>query len=89
MGFPVHLFSFIIVISLSNYGVIELSSTYHSHGQMLKKGGKKFSLSVRNIVIFHADTFHKSVLPSLWNEVLRVSILIGYTEELAYLESHS
>ena len=61
----------------------EVGLKYCSHGQKIKKDGEKF----RNILllIFHADTFHKSVLLALWNETLRVSVLIGYTKELAYL----
>ena len=43
-GFLLHLFPFIIVISLSNYGVIEVGLKYCSHGQMLKKDGQMFSL---------------------------------------------
>ena len=84
-GFPAHLFPFIIAISLSKYGAIEVGLKYHSHGQKLKKDRKKLSISFGNILIFHADTFHKSVHLALWNEALRVSISIGYTKELAYL----
>ena len=43
-----------------------------------RKLERSFPLSFGNILIFHADTFHKSVLPSPWNEVLRVSISIAY-----------
>ena len=84
-GFPAHLFPFMIVISSSNYGVIEVGLKYHSHGQKLNKDGEKFPFSFGNILIVHEDTFHKSVLPVLWNEAFRVLILIGYTKELAYL----
>ena len=74
-GFPAHLFPFIIVIGLSKYGAIEVGLKYHSHGQKLRKDGKEFSILFGNILIFHADTFHKSVLPAPWNEALRVSIV--------------
>ena len=84
-GFPAHLFLFIIVVSLLNYGVIEVGLKYHSHGQKLKKDGKKISRMFGNTLIFCADMFHKSVLLAPWNEALRVSIWIGYTKELAYL----
>ena len=84
-GFLPHLFPFIVMIGLLSYSVIEVGSKYHSPGQMLRKDGKKSSLKFGNILIFCADTFHKSVLPSPWDEVLRVSISIGYTKKLAYL----
>ena len=55
-GFPAHLF--VIVISLSKYGVIEVGLKYHSNGQKLKTDGEQFSIVFGNTLIFHADIFH-------------------------------
>ena len=80
-------FHLTIVMCLLNYGAMEVGSKYCNHGQKLKeRWGKSFLYHFENILISHADTFHKSVLSAPWNKVLRVSICqIGYTKELAYL----
>ena len=63
--FPAHLLPLITVIGLSYYDAIEVGLKYCSHGQEPKKDGEKFSISFRSILIFHAETFHKSVLLAL------------------------
>ena len=58
---------------------------YQATGYSVKEDGHKCALKFGNALVFHPDTYHRSVIPHPWNEALRVSLSLVYMKRQAHL----